>query len=83
MKLLVNKENGYVVFAFTDDKVIVLLDDQVLVGNPLEFNIGCFNSSNAVIYENITLPEGWKEHKYSFDGTTWAINEGYLDETTH
>jgi hypothetical protein len=77
MKLLVIKETGRVVFAFPDDKSVVLKENTTLIGDPLEFDIFHLNSSNAAVYENITLPEDWVMHRYLFDGINWTVDPNY------
>jgi len=44
-----------------------------------EFIIGDMNSTNATIHENVTPPVDWQGGKYTFDGTTWAIVDGWVD----
>jgi len=46
-----------------------------------DFIIGDLNSTNATIYKNVTSPADWRGGKYTFDGTTWAEVEGWVDPT--
>jgi len=37
------------------------------------------NSSNSTIHTGVTIPDGWKGSKHTFDGTSWGNVAGWVD----
>jgi len=37
------------------------------------------NSSNSTIHTGVTIPDGWKGGKHTFDGTSWGAVSGWVD----
>jgi len=75
MKVIIENTSGLPKYVLGDEKVVSALPDSIVVGEPAEFIIGDMNSNNATVFEGITdTPSDWVEGKYTFDGTTWAIN---------
>jgi len=82
MKTVVRKDTNVSLYLFPDSTTVVLEASQMQVGaNPIEFFVADCNTSNAVVYENVTDPSDWKGWKYLHDGTTWTLNPDWVDPT--
>ena len=80
MKTIVETSTGLSKYLLDDDVTITSNADHIVVGDPAQLIIGDLNSSNTTITENVTnAPEDWMGCKYTFDGTTWTIFEGWVD----
>ena len=65
-------------YLLEDDESVVLSSDKITVGDPPKFIIGDCNSSDTVLHNSVsTPPSGWIGNKYTYDGTTWAVNPKY------
>ena len=64
-----------------DDEEIAVGADIITVGNPAEFIVADLNSSNSVVYKDVTAPTDWIGDKYMFDGTNWTLNPDWVDPT--
>jgi hypothetical protein len=83
MKTIVETATGQSKYLFADDETLVITADSIAVGDPLEFRIGDLNSSNITLYENVTnAPDDWFGCKYTFDGTTWAVSDDWVEPET-
>lgn len=79
MKTLILKANKVSVYIFDDLTEININEEQIIVGNPVNFLIGDCNLHNIMLYENVTVPQDWKGHKYLFDGSNWLANPNWID----
>ena len=58
---------------------MIVGDNSTIVGNPPEMIISDCDSSNSILYENVTLPDGYIGSKFLYDGTTWSANPEYVE----
>tara|TARA_R100001129_G_scaffold80454_1_gene54701 strand:+ start:173 stop:424 length:252 start_codon:yes stop_codon:yes gene_type:complete len=80
MKTIVETSTGLSKYLLADDVALAVTATEITVGNPAEFIIGDLNSSNTTITENVTnAPSDWMGCKYTFNGTTWTMVEGWVD----
>ena len=81
MKTIVHKDNKESKYLLEDSKPIIIASHQIVVGsNPVDFYVGDMNSSNAILYENVTnAPSDWIGCKYLFDGKVWTKNSKYVE----
>ena len=83
MKIIVNRQTSVVRYHLPDWTYINLTEERAEIGEPggpAELTFEDVNSVNAITYENITLPEDYRDDKYTFDGSTsWNIVEGWTD----
>ena len=78
MKIITSTDTKVAKWKFEDDKVLVVGEKTITVGDPPEFIIGDMGSSNSTIHENITdIPDDWTECKYKYDGTEWTECEKF------
>lgn len=78
MKTIVLKSTNESLYMFDDSVEIVVTDTEVTIGNPAQLIISDCNSSNALVYEGVTQPDGWVGWKYLFDGADWSLNPEYV-----
>ena len=81
MKTLV--KDNLSVYIFQDSEVVNIGAERTIIGNPEQIVIADCNSTNSVMYENVTLPENWVGTKYSYINGVWAINPSYRDRPSH
>lgn len=79
MKTIVENATSLSKYLLDDAEVVVLNEDNIVVGNPAEFIIADLNASTATVYENVTAPADWIGNKYTFDGTDWTLNPAWVD----
>jgi hypothetical protein len=80
MKTIVETSTGISKYLLADDVTITATATEITVGDPAEFIIGDMNSGNSTITENVTnAPDDWMGCKYTFDGTTWTMVDGWVD----
>jgi hypothetical protein len=80
MKTIVETSTKLSKYLLADDVTVVSNSDMIHVGDPIQFSIGDLNSSAVTITENVTnAPSDWAGNKYTFDGTTWALNPNWVD----
>ena len=75
-------KNNFSIYVFDDNKSLTITSDKITVGEPIEFIIDDCNSNNTVLHNNVTPPDDWIGHKYTFDGTTWTLNPDWVDPDT-
>jgi len=66
-------------YKFADDATITATADNITTP---DFIIGDMNSSNSTIHTGVTIPDGWKGGKHTFDGTSWGAVDGWVDPVT-
>ena len=76
MKTIVRNENNISIYVFDDSETVVLKNDCVEVGNPVDNTILDCNKNNVTLHENVTPPSDWDGHKYFYDGS-WSLNPNY------
>ena len=79
MKTIVENTTHLSKYLLADAEVVVLNEDNIVVGDPAKFIIADLNASTATVYENVTAPADWSGDKYTFDGTDWAMNPAWVD----
>ena len=80
MKTIVETSTGLSKYLLEDDVTITATAENITVGDPAQFIIGDMNTGNSTITENVTnAPDDWMGCKYTFDGTTWTMVEGWVD----
>lgn len=79
MKTIVENTTNLSKYLFDDAEVVVLNEDNIVVGDPVKFIIGDLNASTATVYEGVTAPADWIGNKYTFDGADWALNPTWVD----
>ena len=77
MKTITKNDGDISLYIFEDNKELDINAKTIIVGEPVEFIIGDYNSSNSTLHENVDSPDDWVSHKYSFDGSTWTASEAY------
>ncbi len=81
MKAIVEKSTSISKYLLDDTEVVVLNEDNIVVGDPAEFIIDDLNASTATVYEGVTAPTDWTGNKYTFDGTDWTLNPDWVEQT--
>ena len=79
MKTLINTGNVSI-YIFEDEEVLDITDTNITVGAPPKFIISDCNSTNTTLHSNVTSPEEWCGHKYTYDGA-WSAVEGWVSPT--
>lgn len=72
-------KNNFSIYVFDDNKSLTITSDKITVGEPIEFVIDDCNSNNTVLHNNVTPPDDWIGHKYTFDGAAWALNPDWIE----
>jgi hypothetical protein len=78
MKTIVRNEDGISIYLLDAETEVEMLENQIIVGSPIEFIIIDYNSENAAVYEDVTAPDDWVGWKYTFDGKKWSENPDYV-----
>lgn len=81
MKTIVENATNLSKYLLDDAEIVVLNEDNIVVGDPAKFIIADLNASTATIYEGVTAPADWIGNKYTFDGTNWTLNPNWVDPT--
>ena len=79
MKTIVENTTDLSKYLLDDAEVVVLNEDNIVVGDPVKFIIGDLNASTVTVYEGVTAPANWTGNKYTFDGTEWTLNPEWVD----
>lgn len=66
-------KNGISVYMFEDAEVVSIEQNRTVIGDPETRIIADCNTSNAVLHEGVTPPEGWKGGQYLFDGIDFTF----------
>ena len=74
MQTIVEKVTNLSKYLFDDAEVVVLNDNNIVVGDPVTLIITDLNINTVTLYEGVTTPEDWTGDKYFFDGTDWTLN---------
>ena len=76
MKTLTNTDNVSI-YLFEDGEAVNITSSNITVGAPPKFIISDCNSTNTTLHSNVTSPEEWMGHKYTYNGA-WAAVEGWV-----
>jgi hypothetical protein len=76
-KILVNKENDIAVLHFSDSVDVTVNSNNVVAGAPHNNTITNFNSSNATLYTDVTLPDDFMDGRYKYDGSNFTANSDW------
>lgn len=79
MQTIVETATGLSKYLLDDAEVVVLNEDNIVVGDPAKFIIADLNASTVTVYEGVTAPEDWFGNKYTFDGTDWTLDPNWVD----
>lgn len=82
MKTIIENATSESLYIFEDSKVINILDSKMTVGDPVELMVLDCNSTNVFLANNVNPPEDWEGRKYTFDSTTWAVTQEWIDANT-
>jgi len=74
MKTIVETSTGVSKYVFEDSVSITMRKTKI---NTPNFIISDLNSTNATMHKGVTPPDDWVGNKYTFDGTSWAINPNW------
>ena len=78
MKVITNSTTNVALYTFDDSQVVLPESDRIVIGEPPELIIGDYSSDTATVYENVTVPEDWRGHKYLYDGS-WSDNPDWVE----
>ena len=78
MKTIIDSENCSK-YLFADDKAVLIKDNCIEVGSPIEFIIGDLNANNATLIEGVTEPEDWFGCKYNYVNDAWELCPDWVD----
>ena len=73
MKTLIRNEDNISIYLFEDSVTLVISEDGIIVGDPIDFHIGDRNSQNTTVIENITAPSDWSHWKYKYISGQWVV----------
>jgi len=79
MKTIVRKDNGISIWLFNDDVNIVIGPTKTQITNNFIRTIEDCDTSNSLMYENVTPPSDWFYHKYIYSNNTWSDNPNFVD----
>lgn len=79
MKTIVENVTSLSKYLLDDAEVVVLNEDNIVVGDPAEFIIGDLNANTVTVYENVTAPADWTGNKYTYNGTNWTLNPDWVE----
>lgn len=79
MKTVVETATSLSKYLFAEGEVIILNEDNIVVGDPVKFIIADINADTVILYENVTAPKDWIGNKYTFDGIEWALNSEWVE----
>jgi hypothetical protein len=72
MKTLIRNEDQISIYLFEDSVELVVSENGIIVGNPVEFTIGDRNSTNTTLVEGIDSPDDWSHWKYKYIDGQWV-----------
>ena len=75
MKTIIENGTNISKYMFANSVAITMGADSI---NTPDFIIGDMNTSNCTLVEGVTSPSSWVGCKYTFDGTTWAVDPDYV-----
>tara|TARA_R110000824_G_scaffold382015_1_gene575082 strand:+ start:1852 stop:2121 length:270 start_codon:yes stop_codon:yes gene_type:complete len=70
-------KNNLSLYLLEDDENVVLTPSEITIGDPPRAIIQDCSSEDTVLHEGVTAPDDWREHKYTYDGTTWTPVDGW------
>ena len=76
MKTIIENTTNLSKYMFEDAAVISVEAGSITTP---DFIVGDLNSGNCTLVEGVTAPADWVGNKYTFDGTTWAVNADYVE----
>jgi hypothetical protein len=81
VKTIVENSSSLSKYLRDDTEIVVLNEDNIVVGDPAKFVVDDLNASTATVYEGVTAPSDWTGNKYTFDGSDWALSPDWVDPT--
>ena len=72
-------KNNVSLYLFEDSVAITITEENITVGEPVQFIIDDCTSSNVVLHEGVSTPDDFMGHKYFYDGTAWSLNSDWID----
>ena len=83
MKTIVRLDTNVSLYIFDDNQVVNIQDNQTVIGDPVIMCIADCDSSNVVLFENVTPPADWYGHKYLYTvDNGWELNPAWVDPDT-
>jgi len=85
-KTITRKSDNVSVYLLHDDATVDLTatPNATVRGNTggtVDFDIGDLDSSNADLHSSVTAPSGWQGGKHTYDGSSWAEVDGWVNPT--
>ena len=78
MKIITKTEDNAVKIILPDSTTVTITENEITFNDAYGENIYTdLNSTNATLYENITVPSGKTIQQHTFNGTSWADNPNY------
>lgn len=74
MKTLIRNEDDISIYLFEDDEQLLMGDEQIVVGDPVDLVIGDRHAGNTTLQENVTPPADWAPWKYKLQDGNWISN---------
>lgn len=81
MKTIVETATGLSKYLINDAEIVVLNENEIAIGNPVNHIIVDLNVGTVILYEGVSPPEDWTGDKYTFDGTDWTLNPDWVAPT--
>lgn len=84
-KILKRNSDNIVVRAYTTTDVITLESNQIKVANNSGVELERwtqgtgYNNSNMTVHDSVTLPSGYAQGKFKYDGSSWAQDSNWID----
>ena len=84
-KILKRNSDNIVVRAYTPTDVITLESNQIKVANSDGVELERwtqatgYNNSNMTVHDSVTLPSGYAQGKFKYDGSSWAQDSNWID----
>ena len=84
-KTITRKSDNVSVYLLHDDATVDLAatPNATVRGNTggTDIDIGDLDSSNADLHSSVTAPSGWHGGKHTYNGSSWAEVDGWVDPT--
>ena len=81
MKTLVKKGTNVSLYLLSDDTHVVVKENRIDLGSPVECIIGDCCSADTSLFENVSAPEEWEISKYLYTQENgWQLNPDFPSE---
>lgn len=81
MKVIVENDTNLSTAIAQDGDTVTLVESNLTINglNGITYIYNYLNSSNSTLHQNVTVPDGWYPHKFTFDGEIWALNPDWVE----